>query len=110
MARVRLYQMRDRVAGGMLSGVLLERSDAAAIRGFADAVSDVRTPMAKHPEDYDMMFLGEQEDDGTLLPVVPPILVVTGQAVSEMLNRMEAARQDANGSVPGQLSLLQRGG
>lgn len=34
---------------------------AAAIRGFTDAVNDPKSPMHRHPEDYDLFHIAEYD-------------------------------------------------
>lgn len=35
------------------------RTDEAVIRAFADSLNRGRSPVADHPEDYELMYLGE---------------------------------------------------
>lgn len=102
---VKLYQVKDRLSGVMASGIQLHVTDKAATRSFVDMVSDERSPLAKHAEDYDLYCLGDQEDDGQLQPLVPPVLVMMGGAVVEMLERKAMAAAAANRELPGQLPL-----
>lgn len=103
----RLYQLRDRVSGMMSSGIMLFYADKAAIRMFADAMSG-DSLVSKHPEDYDLMFLGEQDDSGLIVSVSPE-LVATGASVAEMLDRRALQKANESGSVRGQLSLGEGG-
>ena len=55
-----------------------------AIRGFADAVADDSTMLAKHPEDYVLFHVGEWEDDsGTIVPKTPNKVITALECVPE---------------------------
>jgi len=55
-----------------------------AIRGFADAVNDESTMLAKHPEDYTLFLVGEWEDDtGTITPQTPEKVITARECVRE---------------------------
>lgn len=58
-----IYVIYDLKAGAALSGLLLHRADAAAIRQFADIASDPQTMIARHPEDYELRILGVFADE-----------------------------------------------
>lgn len=90
---IRLYQIKDRTAGIMSSGIIMHSNDRAAMRWFGDAMSDQRNIMTKHPEDYDLYQVGEQEDDGTIVGLIPPVIIITGDAMAEMLNRKAMQQQ-----------------
>lgn len=86
----RLYQIYDRVGGGVVGPILDQANDAAAIRAFRDALSDERSQLAKHPGDYDLLFLGEQTPDG-VVNCEDRCVVVTGGAM--------AVVSDINGGI-----------
>lgn len=51
---------------------------AAAIRSFADAVSDGKSVFCAHPEDYVMMELGSFDDSsGEIVTPTAPVKVIT---------------------------------
>lgn len=70
------------------------QTDAAAIRGFSDAVNDPNGPVSswnKHPEDYSLFYLGEFDDqDGTILTTVTKSLV-TASALFDTKKRFAVA-------------------
>lgn len=55
----RLYVVWDLVAMAVASSVLVYAADAAAIRGFGDALQDPQSPYAKHPKDFELRCVGE---------------------------------------------------
>jgi len=59
----RLYIVWDVVAKAVASAVLVYVGDAAAIRGFTDALSDPQGPYAKHAGDFDLWFIGDLVED-----------------------------------------------
>lgn len=90
----RLYQVRDRQSMFMCSGIMLDRTDGTAIRAFTEMLGNNKTVFSKHPHDYDLMCIGEQDDDGTIYPMVPPVLVIDGMTVLENMNRAEMAARN----------------
>lgn len=56
--------------------LILGNSDAAMARAARDGVPGSGSVIAKHPEDFNLMYLGEFDvDTGMLVPVDVPILV-----------------------------------
>lgn len=76
MPTQRLYQVRDNKAERTFGPILAAYADAAAIRIFSDAMRDPKTTLAQHPEDFDLLYLGEQDEQtGTILGITPtPVL------------------------------------
>ncbi|AZL82689.1 nonstructural protein [Apis mellifera associated microvirus 11] len=61
---MRIYAIRDTVAQAIVAGaVFTERSDASASRMFADACLDERGLIGKHPGDFELIHLGDLEED-----------------------------------------------
>lgn len=61
------------------------QSNGAAIRAFGDSVKEQGSPANKHPEDYNLHFIGEfDEDVGTLIqPKDFPQQIATAQQFAE---------------------------
>lgn len=73
----RMYQLRDVVAGCLVGPILLERNDAPAVRSFYMAFEDPKSTLGQHPEDYELLCLGEYDDEvGVTEPGVA--LIATG--------------------------------
>lgn len=82
--RKNLYQAKDNVGRALVGPIFAERDDAPAVRTFTDAFRDERTMFYSHPEDFDLLCLGEYDDsDGTMLVGTGeyPRVVVTGRAI-----------------------------
>lgn len=58
---MKLYALHDKKAQ-MLSSFHVERSDAQASRGFADAVNAKDSVFAKYPEDFELVAVAEIEE------------------------------------------------
>lgn len=51
----------------------------SAIRAFEDAVGDAKSPIAKHPSDYQLFELGTWDDNsGAIAGILPMNLLCTG--------------------------------
>lgn len=58
----------DDLVGLQMYIMFVFRTDAQAIRYFTDSVTDDKSVLAKHPEDYQLVQLGTLDDDNTLRP------------------------------------------
>jgi len=75
-----IYAVRDIVSTSIVSQLILELTDAPAIRAFHDALAESNSPMGKHPADYVLLDLGELDmDTGTIIGVTP-LIIATGAA------------------------------
>lgn len=93
--KIGIYAIFDVVAQMIIGGLQLHRHHAAAIRMFGDVASAKDTAIAQHPKDFNLIFLGQLNDDNTIMAIVPPEVVISGSA-------WLAAQ-----SQPGQLELVQ---
>lgn len=79
-----IYAIRDRVAAdlvGMHMYMLMTfRTSQEAARYFADAVNDTSSILNKHPADYELVKLGDINNDGTINKH-DEIVVITGDAL-----------------------------
>lgn len=58
------------------------RTEADAVRSFADLVADPRTRVAQHREDYTLYKLGSFDDESGLLVPGTPVAILTASAVA----------------------------
>lgn len=58
-----MYQIRDVVAACLVGPILLERNDAPAVRMFYAAFEDAKSALSANPKDYELMALGEYDDE-----------------------------------------------
>lgn len=56
--RTGIYAILDTVADMIVGGLHLHKHDAAAIRMFTDIASSDGTTINKHPEDFELIYLG----------------------------------------------------
>jgi len=74
-----IYAIRDTLAETLLGGLHLFITDAQAIRFFGDLASDNQTAIARHPNDHELVKLGElDERTGVVQAFVSPFVVITG--------------------------------
>jgi len=81
----KVYAVRDRKAS-IFHRPFFERDHVMAVRGFEDACKDEKSPFAKWPGDYELLYMGEfAENTGKFelldLPVVmaDPMQFLSGQ-------------------------------
>lgn len=75
---LRAYSVRDLKASAFATPFFLS-TDAVAIRTFSDAIADKSHPMAAHPEDYQLFYLGEFEDQsGAFERAQSPVFLCDG--------------------------------
>lgn len=74
---MRVYSLFDRKLR-QYGSLVLERNDFAVQRAIADGVKGAPDSLiGKHPEDFDLVYLGEfDQDTGALQYLVSPALVV----------------------------------
>lgn len=75
-----LYAVRDTVSQAIVSAIIVEMTDAPAIRAFHDALATPDSPMGKHPADYVLLDLGEINLESGLIIGVEPLVIATGAA------------------------------
>lgn len=64
--RTGIYAVFDLAAEEVIGGLHLHKHDASAIRMFSDGATAKGSILEKHPEDFDLLFLGTldlDEDD-----------------------------------------------
>lgn len=60
MTQASIYIIWDTVAQDVLMGAaFLHHHNASAIRMFRDMYADERSPVHKHPEDFELVYLGQ---------------------------------------------------
>lgn len=62
----RLYTLFDVVSEAVLGGIIQEVNDVAASRTFYDALTASDSPLAKHPADYNLLYVGTLHEDGVI--------------------------------------------
>lgn len=92
---MKLYALNDKKAQA-LSSFHVERSDAVATRGFADAVLQPNAVLGKYPEDFELVSLCDvsQDYEGLspleILNNVEFRVVVTARQVVDMQPKADA--------------------
>lgn len=94
---MRLYQIYDRVSGGVTGGIFAYQHDAPARRVFYDWLKNPNVGPGAHAADFDLLFLGDQQENGCIESVMPT-------AVSFGSDWVEQQKVDGN-----QLSLMKEG-
>lgn len=80
-----LYVVYDKVADTIIGGIVQENNDAPAMRAFSDALGTPDSILAKHPEDYALLHIGEIRPSGEIIPCDPQT-IITGKLWKEMNN------------------------
>lgn len=76
----RVYAILDKVADALTGGLQLHKHEAAAVRVFVDIANDPQTTIAHHPEDFELVCLGQLNEDHTLTAMARPLVILTGAA------------------------------
>lgn len=70
--QLKMYTVRDAKAE-VYNAPFYKRSHGEAERDFAMAIRDEKNPSAKYPEDFDLFFVGEYDDQtGVVKPLATP--------------------------------------
>lgn len=73
-----VYAIKDR-ATDSFSNPQFTSHIGAAVRGFSDAINNKESPVAKHPEDFDLYELGGYDDRTGLFETGVPRQVAVGK-------------------------------
>lgn len=73
-----IYAVRDLVSELIVSGLIMEMTDAPAIRSFHDALSQPGSALAAHPKDFVLLDLGEINTETGVIVGCTPITIATG--------------------------------
>lgn len=49
-----------------------------AIRSFRDELARDESPMGQHPEDYDLYFIGDYEEESGAITAMKPLVIAKG--------------------------------
>lgn len=80
MRLTNLYQVYDLKAEAISGPILSCSKDAVAIRHFHDLLGDKRTSVAQYPDDFQLLYLGYQDEEtGEITPTPNRTVVTTGK-------------------------------
>lgn len=94
MANKQIYAVWDKIAQDLTGGLMVFTHDAPVIRIFTDGLADASTMLNKHPQDYDLVCLGEvdtQDGECVLFGMNKPRVVLSGATWAEMQRQEVAA-------------------
>lgn len=80
--RTQVFAVKDNVAG-LFQLPFYSPSKGAAERTFKDSLTDPQSPAARHPEDYDLYYVGEFDDEVGVLISSEPEFLLTGSSFSK---------------------------
>jgi len=91
---LKLFAVYDDKAAAF-GAVMCLPTNGLALRAFADACADARSPMAQYPMDYKLMELGEYDPNSGSIKGLPlPLLVATASQVLQQLSVARGATAD----------------
>lgn len=74
--RLKVYSIHDQKTG-IFNRPFYNHTHGEAERNFSELVRDDKSTISKHPEDYDLYFLGEYDDNaGVFEPLETPHHIV----------------------------------
>lgn len=76
--KLEIFAVRDRQLAAYMQPFFAP-TIGSAIRAFSDGMNDGTTPMAKHPDDYDLWHLGSFNDNTGELVKIEPTQVAVGK-------------------------------
>jgi hypothetical protein len=89
---ITLYQIRDITADMVVGPIMAMYHPAQAVRQFTDLVKDPTTLIGKHPEDYELIELGRQDENtGTLDAFNTPVRILDGATLLAVQQREQPA-------------------
>lgn len=84
MPEAGIYAIFDTVGGLYLGGLQLHKHPAAASRVFDDLARDDKTIVGRHPDDFQLVHLGNLEDNHSVSGFECPYVVLTGKQWSAL--------------------------
>lgn len=60
---MKLYAIRDKVAGSIIGNIVTHKADAAAARQFADLCAQRDTIVGTHPADFELLHIADVDED-----------------------------------------------
>lgn len=79
MPEAGIYAIFDTVGGLYVGGLQLHKHPAAASRVFDDLARDQQTIVGKHPEDFQLVHLGNLEENNAVAGFPIPFVILTGK-------------------------------
>lgn len=96
---LKVFCVRDVKAEVFLQPMFM-RTEAEAIRGFAQAANDPSNNLHNHAEDFVLYCLGKYDDNtGIISPYASPIAVISASVASTKHGQFYAARQISQAAV-----------
>jgi len=92
----RLYSILDLVANSIVGGVHVHGHDAPAIRMFGDIAAAEGTSIHQHLPDYDLLLIGELDDETGQITPCEPVVVLSGAALKATWEQQAAREVTAN--------------
>lgn len=72
---IKLYQVYDVKAETHFGPIIAVRHEKAALRIYYDALTDKQSNISKHPEDYNLVYLGQQDEETGLINSEPETIM-----------------------------------
>lgn len=66
-----LFQIYDNVGKTVVGPIITAPHEAVAMRHFTDLLSDTTTTLNKHPDDYTLLYLGDQNELTGQINLIP---------------------------------------
>lgn len=100
--KTQLFQIYDRTAEQVVGPIIAANRAAAATRNFQEVIKDERTELAKHPMDYELRHIGEQNtDDGSITPVRVTTIYTGAEWIREQARPASSSVVNATDELPG---------
>lgn len=87
--KIGIYAIRDKKAEQIIGGLRLHPHPSTAVREFGDIGLDTKSMINRHPDDFELVQLGELTDDHTAIEPIYNV-VITGTAWAAAQRQPEA--------------------
>lgn len=78
MRRTKLYQVYDLKAESVAGPVMAQKNDGPAIRDFHSILQNPETMPGRHPHDFNLIQIGEQDEETGVIEDTTVRIVATG--------------------------------
>lgn len=85
---IKIFMIYDTRGETTVGNMYTARTPAAAIRGFSDVLKDKNAITGAHPQDFNLLWTGDLDEDGTITPAPDgPEVIMTGKTMVELMTQ-----------------------
>lgn len=96
MRKIGLYQIRDNKAEMVAGPIMAAKAEAVAVREFTKIIRNTDTMPGQHPEDYDLMKIGDQDEETGQVSAQLPTVILNGKTYLDSMTTSEPSAERGN--------------